>query len=274
MIATVFLIASLTAQTAPPEPPRGDDEDRVEENTPPPPSNRWPPKATERLEEDPEAEADPEAQLEADRRYARYSLIAGDTLVAGTYALAFALGVDGSAAFKLSLGFGSFAALLGPGVLVALNQTDRSMAEVWLDWFAWLGGGLSAAAIYVGHPGTFFEVATSMALAGLACHLALVLSPDREGVHGLELLLMGAGFTLATVLFALTASGLGNNDPAADWTPRLLMIAPGLVLAATRIGFAASHAWGWKPSVGPVDRLSFFAAPRAGGLTAGVGLVF
>jgi len=270
VIATVFLIALMSGQAQPRTGAPDPDDERVELNTPPPPDNRWPPKATERLEEEPEAEPDADVQLETDRRYARFSLIAGDTLVAGTYA--FGLGVDGSAAFKLSLAFGAFAVLLGPGVLVALNQTDRSMAEVWLDWFAWLGGGLSAAAIYIGHPGTFFEVATSMALAGLACHLALVLSPDREGVRGLELLLMGAGFTIATALFALTIGGISNSeDLLAQALPRLSMMLPGLVLAATRIGFAAGHAWGYTPSVSP---LSFYAAPRSGGMTAGLGMVF
>lgn len=267
MIATL-LIATLCAQTPPPSSP---DEDRVDENATPPPDVRWPPKAAERLEEEPEAELDPEEQLQIDRRNARYSLIAGDTLVAATYGLAFGLGVQGSTSLRLSLAFGAFAVLMGPGVLVALNQTDRSMAEVWLDWFAWAGGGLTAAAAYLGGRASFFEVATAMALSGLACHLALVLTPDREGVHGLELLLMGAGFTLATVLFLVTVTNLGSGE---DFLPRAMMVLPGLILAATRVGFAAGHAWGWKPSVGPVDRLSFFAAPRAGGMTAGVGMVF
>jgi len=250
-----------------------EDEERVNENTPPPPKVHWPPLKNQRLEEDdePEDRDDPAVQLASDRRYARFCLIGGDAVIAATFAVGYGLSVDGSASFKLSLAGGSFAALLGPGLLIAFN-TDRSVAEVWLDWFGWLGGALTAAAVYLGTTNTPFEVITAMAAGGLLAHLALVLSPDREGVRPLELLLMGAGFTIATALFALTIGGLSNSeDLLAQALPRLCMILPGLVLAATRIGFAAGHAWGYTPSVSP---LSFFAAPRSGGMTAGVGMVF
>ncbi len=257
----------------PPAPPQGDpDEDRVDENTPPPPEVRWPPKASERMEEEEPDLTGPSAVelLQADHTLARSSVMGGDLLVAITFAVGFALAVDGDTSTKLAAAGGALAGLAGPGVLLAL-AFDRSIATAWFDWFGWLGGALTPLVFMVTGNFNAVDVLSAMAVGGLLGHLGLALTPDHEGVHGLEFLLLGAGLTLATVLFIATASGLGHSDFFADALPRAAMLLPGLIIAATRVGFAARNDWGSPPVV---EKISLWAAPRTGGLTAGVGFVF